>query len=127
MIIKGTVIKGKGFGSSVLGISTANLDSLLDTFLDDGVYYGYATLYDCRYKMVMSIGIPPHFPNKRTVEVHLIDLPDIIKSFYNEQLIVEPIEFIRKMDKYESIDLLIDAIKKDIEYAKSKMSSLVND
>ena len=95
---KGTVIRGKGFGKSVLGIPTANLDTLLD--IDDGVYYGYATLSNIRYKMVMSTGIPPNFPDKRTVEVHLINLPESIEEFYGEELSVETIGFIRKMEKY---------------------------
>jgi len=117
---KGKVIKGKGFGSSVLGIPTANLDTLLD--IKDGVYYGYVTLFGCKYKMVMSTGIPPHFPDMRTVELHLLDLPKDLKSFYGEELDVMIPEdgFIRKMEKYETLDLLIDAINKDIEYAKNK-------
>lgn len=118
-MITGKVIRGKGFGSSVLGIPTANLDVLVD--IEDGVHYGYAVLYGVKYKMVMSTGIPPHFPTKRTVEVHLLDLPSDIVSFYDETITVEPIAFIRQMDKYESIDTLIKAIKKDIEYARAKL------
>jgi FAD synthase len=118
-MITGKVIYGKGFGSSILGIPTANLDVLLD--IDDGIYYGYATLYDTKYKMVMSTGIPPNFPTKRTVEVHLLDLPPTITTFYNEILTIEITGYIRQMDKYESIELLIAAINKDITYARSKL------
>ena len=121
-LITGKVIRGKGFGSSILGIPTANLDVLLD--IDDGVYYGYATLYGIKYNMVMSTGIPPNFPTKRTVEVHLLDLPSNIISFYDEELIVEIVDFIRIMDKYDTINSLIDAIKKDIEFAKSKLAQI---
>lgn len=82
----------------------------------------YATLHENKYQMVMSTGIPPNFPDKRTVEVHLLDLPDSIDTFYGEQLEVETVGFIRNMDKYDSIDELISAIKKDIEYAKTRMN-----
>jgi FAD synthase len=119
MMITGKVVRGKGFGSSVLGIPTANLDVLVD--IDDGVHYGYAILYGVRYKMVMSTGIPPHFPTKRTVEVHLLDLPPEIVSFYDETITVEPTGFIREMDKYETLNDLIVAINKDIEYARAKL------
>jgi len=119
-MITGKVIRGKGFGRSVFGIPTANLD--VDMNIDDGVYYGYAMLYNTKYKMVMSIGIPPHFPDKRTIEVHILDLPPNITSFYDETITIESMYFIRKMDKYDSIPDLINAIKKDIEYAKLKLS-----
>jgi len=121
-MIIGKVIRGKGFGKSVFGIPTANLDVHMN--IDDGVYYGYATLYNIKYKMVMSIGIPPHFPDKRTVEVHILDLPSNISSFYDETITIEldSIHFIRKMEKYNSTEELINAIKKDIDYVRLKLS-----
>jgi len=113
----GKVIKGFGRGSKELGFPTANLD--IDILsIGDGVYCGYAKLEDdTLQKMVMSIGNNPHYGNeKRSFEVHILKHYD--NDFYGQDLTITICGRIRDMEKYNSVDELIQAINKDIEYAK---------
>ena len=116
----GTVIHGYKRGSKELGFPTANLD--IDILsIGDGVYYGYARLDgEGVQKMVMSIGTNPHYGNKnRSYEVHILKHYD--KDFYGETLNITIVGRIRDMEKYDSVDKLIEAINKDIKYAQDKL------
>lgn len=117
----GTVIHGYKRGSKELGFPTANLD--IDILsIGDGVYYGYAHLDDeLEQKMVMSIGNNPHYGNKnRSFEVHI--LKEYEHDFYGKDLYITIIGRIRDMEKYDSVDELVKAINKDIEYAQDKLN-----
>jgi riboflavin kinase len=78
IFLKGPVIKGFGRGSKELGIPTgissfgpsdkANIDDKQceDTLKENGVYYGYAKVYDGDKQveeMVMSVGFNPFYNN----------------------------------------------------------------
>lgn len=107
----GEVIRGKGLGKQ-LGFPTANLSQSPN--LTPGVYWGSCNLFTKTYLMVMSIGTNPMFGDL-TTEVHLINGPGI--DFYGEVLSVTVQGFIRTMQKYSTLELLIENINKDVQIA----------
>lgn len=126
MIITGKVVHGFGRGSKLLGFPTANLniiDSNVSFFssLAEGIYYGYAILYNVKYKAVMSIGLNPTFnTNKKTFEVYLIEYSG--DDFYGDELKVTIIDFIRESIKCKDIEELKEWIRRDVEIAKYKLN-----
>jgi len=123
---KGKVIKGFGRGSKQLGIPTANLpvgeyDQLMQN-VPVGVYYGWASVdRGPVFGMAMSIGWNPFFKNiKKTVEVHLFH--QFEHDFYDSELCVIALGFIRKELDFKSLDELIKAIKEDIIYSQEQLS-----
>ena len=125
MIVTGEVVHGFGRGSKLLGFPTANLniiDSSVSFFscLAEGIYYGYATLHDVKYKAVMSVGLNPTFnTTEKTFEVYLIDYSG--DDFYGDKLTVNVVDFIRESIKCKSIEELKNWIRRDVEIAKSKL------
>jgi len=118
-IYSGKVIHGFKRGSRLLGYPTANLDIIPN--MEEGIYYGYATLNGIKYKAVMSVGLNPTFETKvKTFEVYIIHTFE--NDFYGEELYVELVDFIRNTVKCSSIEELINLIKKDVEFAILKLS-----
>eukprot|EP01121_Diplochlamys_sp_Union-15-3_P021999 TRINITY_DN922_c0_g1_i1.p1 TRINITY_DN922_c0_g1~~TRINITY_DN922_c0_g1_i1.p1 ORF type:complete len:157 (+),score=24.78 TRINITY_DN922_c0_g1_i1:89-559(+) len=122
----GTVVKGYGRGSKQLGYPTANFDSkaVNSLTLPNGVYYGFARVGNESdvSQMVMSIGSNPQFDNKeKSVEVHI--LKQYEQDFYGEELRVIIIGYIRDMLKFTGLPQLIDAINKDIQFAKEVLKN----
>jgi len=122
-IFKGTVIHGKGMGKK-LGFPTANLNVMEEDCsriyeLNEGIYYGTCTITSqpssSLQNMVMSMGLNPTF-NDRSVEVHI--LKEYTNDFYDETLVVNVVGFIRPMKKFDTLDELIEAIRRDIEVAQ---------
>jgi FAD synthase len=126
MIITGEVVHGFGRGSKLLGFPTANLniiDSSVSFFysLAEGIYYGYATLHNIKYKAVMSIGLNPTFnTTKKTFEIYLIGYYG--DDFYGDNLTVNVVEFIRESIKCKDIEELKEWIRRDVEIAKTKLN-----
>ena len=117
--LEGRVIKGKGWGNKMLGIPTANLDIDVDNIpLDTGVYYGTIKLSSLDEKMfVMSCGTNPQFGD-RSFEVHIIDIPYM--DLYDKELTINITGFIRPMERFDTIDMLKNVIRRDIEIAKNQ-------
>ncbi|XP_053989902.1 riboflavin kinase-like [Hylaeus volcanicus] len=122
--VSGSVIKGFGRGSKSLGVPTANLeDKVVDALpgdLDNGVYYGWASLNGEVHKMVASIGWNPFYKNeKKTVEVHY--LHKFENDFYGKQIKVIFTGYIRPEKDFTSEVDLIKAINNDIAIAEEKL------
>ncbi|PUZ38767.1 hypothetical protein GQ55_9G222400 [Panicum hallii var. hallii] len=123
--IGGPVIKGFGRGSKVLGIPTANLPA--ENFSDvvsehtSGVYFGWAGLSTRGvYKMVMSIGWNPYFDNtEKTVEPWL--LHDFGEDFYDEELRLAIVGYIRPEANFPSLESLIERIHEDGRIAEKAL------
>ena len=82
--LNGLVVEGKHNGMK-LDFPTANLK--LDypyAFPKTGVYFGYAYVYDEKYKAIISVGTHPTIMqlSKPIIEVHIIDFDDVL-SFFN--------------------------------------------
>jgi riboflavin kinase / FMN adenylyltransferase len=114
--INGTIVRYAGNGRK-LGYPTANLDAGTD--LDDGVYFGWATLgKKTRQPALIFIGVPTTIGDtQRRVEAHILDLPD--KDYYGQKLELDVAYFHRPNQKFDSIDDLLVAMKADEVAARS--------
>lgn len=137
------IVHGFGRGGKKLGIPTANLDmtpeiegKLVD--LVSGVYYGWAEFiptstsseeeneregldYDRKLPMVMSIGFNPYFNNKyKTAEAHIME--KFSHDFYDHNLRVKILGFIRTEADFTKFSHLIEAIHNDVQVAKDILS-----
>lgn len=122
----GEIVKGFGRGSKQLGIATANYPpsvvQLLPKNLENGVYYGFASVNkEDVHKMVMSIGWNPFYNNtERSMETHI--LHNFQRDLYGEELRVCILGYIRPQQNYNTIEELIKAINSDIEYADKNLN-----
>ncbi|KAL9456166.1 hypothetical protein AB3S75_005398 [Citrus x aurantiifolia] len=120
--IGGPVVKGLGRGSKVLGIPTANLstEGYSDVLSEhpSGVYFGWAGLSTRGvYKMVMSIGWNPYFDNaEKTIEPWL--LHEFDEDFYDEELHLVIVGYIRPEANFPSLETLIAKIHEDRKVAE---------
>lgn len=115
--INGLVVQGLHNGRN-LEFPTANLS--LDypyAFPKDGVYFGYAIVYDKKYKAIISIGTHPTIMQiaKPIIEVHLIDYEG---NLYGKDIFVEFIKYERDIVKFNSVDELKAQLQKDKAKAK---------
>lgn len=132
--MKSKVVRGFGRGSKDLGIPTANLsrdDCEGPTEFDElpsGIYWGFARIgNEETYKAAISIGYNPTYGNTiKTVEPHLIASPNdsrrhasscgetVLRDFYDEQIRVSVVGYLRPELPFEGLEKLVEAIKNDI-------------
>ena len=110
--IRSTVVHGEQRGRS-LGYPTANLSPEIEGFIPrDGVYAAWATVPGGRFGAAVSIGNNPTFEGvpQKQVEAHLLD-----QSFdlYGQPIVLEFVEYIRPMNKFESADALATQMRAD--------------
>lgn len=110
--IRGMVTHGAGRGGKI-GFPTANL-SAVDTLLPSpGVYAGQAILDGRSNMAAINIGPNPTFGEQRLkVEVHLLDFK---ASIYGEVLKVDFLSRLRDVQSFESLERLLDQLKRDIQ------------
>jgi riboflavin kinase/FMN adenylyltransferase len=123
--IEGTVVKGTGRGSRLLGFPTANILSGAELIPKEGVYAVKVSLEevfsekkgrDILLDGVMNIGTNPTFGNNTiTLEVHILDFHEDI---LNRLIKVYFIERLRNEKRFPSLEGLKRAIEKDIEKAR---------
>ena len=146
--MEGKVIRGFGRGSKELGIPTANLpvddkSTPWISSIKSGAYFGWAALPTHTnqsttaavtiaasttkgqsefsiYPMVMSIGYNPHYRNTmRSAEVHV--LAEFGSDFYDVEMRLLILGFIRKERAYPGQQALIDDIKLDCDVARRSL------
>ncbi len=114
----GTVTCGKKLGRT-LGFPTANLLLSEDVLLPAcGVYAAAVTLFDgTSYKAVTNVGQRPTVDDGEhiTVESWLLDYAG---DLYGQTVQVELWSYLRPEQKFESLDELKAAVRKDIETVK---------
>jgi riboflavin kinase/FMN adenylyltransferase len=112
--IDGSVVKGEQVGRDI-GFPTINIDTK-NTLLPEGVFETRVKFEDRIYPAVTNIGYRPTFQgNEKRVESHIIDFDrDIygasVRIFFERRL--------REEKKFESKEMLVQQIKKDIEQIK---------
>ena len=109
--ISATVIRGLGNGRK-FGFPTANLrlDAPID--IENGVYAAWVMVDEKRYKgMRPSLGL-----TEKTYEVHLLHFSG---NLYGKTLSFEIMQFIRPEQKFESVEELVEQLKKDRELVES--------
>ena len=126
--LEGEIVKGFGRGSREIGCPTANfnddiVESKLPKSFNSGIYMGWARLdgdEDKVEKAVVSIGWNPFYGNtKKSVETHIIKKYD--SDFYGRWMKLRICCFIRPELNFNGLEELINAIKDDIEHAKTHL------
>ena len=122
--IAGQVVRGQGRGHRI-GFPTANLrlydhGQLIPT---DGVYAGYVRLGESAhalsqshtyYPAALSIGDCETFADGQwQIEAHLLDFQAEQEALYGRQMSIALVERIRRQEKYDSAEALIEAIEND--------------
>ncbi|OGL34805.1 hypothetical protein A3F65_03750 [Candidatus Saccharibacteria bacterium RIFCSPHIGHO2_12_FULL_47_16b] len=109
--IGGMTARFDGRGRS-LGYPTANLRKT-NVSVDDGVYFGFATLGKFKSEpALIFIGAPETFgKNERRVETYLLDIPD--EDHYDQKLMLSLEKFWRPSKKFTSINELKHAMRDD--------------
>lgn len=116
--IRGKVVPGDGRGKTI-GFPTANLQ-LLESYTVpmDGVYLVSVELAQGRYYGLMNIGYRPTFDDptpRKQLEVYLLDLNE---DLYGQELKVEFLRFLRKEQKFNSLEELVNQLRQDEKTAR---------
>lgn len=116
--ILGTVVEGDRLGRT-MGFPTANLSAHNEQFPPNGVYAVEARRGAQRLGGVVNIGVRPtikHATGERVFEVHLFDFADTI---YGEDLEITFRGFLRREQKFPSLDALRTQIASDAAQARN--------
>ena len=117
--VRGVVVHGDARGRT-LGFPTANLGDLVGLVPADGVYAGWMRRtgrsrgeLDGFLPVAISIGTNPTFDGpERRVEAHVPDRTDL--ELYGEEVVLEVVERLRPMVRFESVDELIARMHEDV-------------
>ena len=118
--LRETVQRGRGEGAD-FGFATANLlVKPHDRVLGEGVYAAYATVDGARYKAAVSVGVSPTFEeaSSANVEVHLLDFEG---DLVGKDIVVEFVEYLRPMIKFESTEELIATVTANIQWVRDNL------
>ncbi len=121
--LSGTVVKGKQLGRTI-GFPTANieLEEAYKLVPKNGVYVVAAEIDEKTVYGMMNIGFNPTVHGKnRTIEVHFFDFDSDI---YDSHIRVAILERIRSEEKFESVELLTNQLKKDRDFSKHYLQNL---
>ena len=121
--VTGVVEHGLKIGRKI-GFPTANLSRSSEGYLPlDGVYSGWLHSEGQRYPAAISIGINETFQAvPRLLEAHVPDRDDL--DFYDLQVEVEFIDFIRPTAKFDGIESLTTAIRADLAAVKKSLAKV---
>lgn len=117
-VLAGRVVAGRQAGRE-FGVRTANLEiPEAELALADGVYAGFAVVDGARYKAAVSVGIPPTFEDEASanVEAHLLDFTG---DLYGKDIEIGFLKRLRPMEKFDSVDELLEAIRNDIAQTRA--------
>lgn len=121
-VVRSVIVEGERRGRE-LGFPTANLDpARLEGFLPaDGVYAAWADVDGVRYPAAVSIGNNPTFEGvpQHQAEAHLLDV-DL--DLYGRTIELAFVARLRGMERFDSLDALIDAIRADADAARRALS-----
>ena len=121
--LSGTVVKGKQLGRTI-GFPTANieLEEAYKLVPKNGVYVVAAEIDEKTVYGMMNIGFNPTVQGKnRTIEVHFFDFDS---NIYNRHIRVAILQRIRSEEKFGSVELLTNQLKKDRDFSKYYLQNL---
>ncbi|GAA2155478.1 bifunctional riboflavin kinase/FAD synthetase [Kitasatospora kazusensis] len=115
--VEGVVVQGAQRGRE-LGFPTANVDTVPHSAVPaDGVYAGWLTADGERMPAAISVGTNPTFDGTaRTVEAYAIDRVGL--DLYGLHVAVDFLAYLRGMEKFESIEALLDRMADDVKRAR---------
>jgi riboflavin kinase/FMN adenylyltransferase len=113
--MRGEIVHGDARGREI-GFPTANLSHEATGYLPgDGVYAGWLVDDDgTRLPVAISVGTNPTFPGERHRRVEAFVL-DATLDLYGHLVIIEFVERIRGMQKFDGIEPLIAQMNDDVE------------
>ena len=112
--LTGKVVNGKQLGGKI-GFPTANIDVVEEYKLipKTGVYIVKSLIDEKEVFGMMNIGNRPTVSGEhQTIEVHFFDFNE---NLYEKELTIELVYFLRDEQKFDSINSLINQLKKDKE------------
>ena len=114
--LSGTVVRGKALGRTV-GMPTANLRITEGAMPENGVYATRIQIGDRVYTSVTNIGRRPTVDDEAyiTVETFIMDFD---KEIYGEQAVLEVYQFLRPIQKFDSLQDVQKQVQKDAEMVK---------
>ena len=115
--VEGVVVRGAQRGRD-LGFPTANVETLPHTAIPaDGVYAGWLHVEGEAMPAAISVGTNPHFDGTaRTVEAYAIDRVGL--DLYGLHVAVDFLTYLRGMEKFDSIDALLERMADDVKRAR---------
>lgn len=120
--VEGVVVRGAQRGRE-LGYPTANVETLPHTAIPaDGVYAGWLTVGGERMPAAISVGTNPTFDGtERTVEAYAIDRVGL--DLYGLHVAVDFLDYLRGMEKFDSIESLLERMADDVKRARELTDS----
>ena len=125
MILKGEVVHGKALGRTV-GMPTANLKVSVGTLPENGVYATRITIDGQKYLSVTNIGSRPSVDENEqvTVETYILDFDEDI---YGKKVELELHQFLRPIQKFNSLEEVFAQVKKDVKEVKKCLDKCENE
>ena len=116
-VFTGTVVHGKELGRTV-GMPTANLRMTEGSLPEAGVYATRICVDGAWFLSVTNIGTRPSVDSDAcvTVEVHILDFE---RNIYGKSVTLEVHEFLRPIQKFESLEEVQQQVTKDILQARN--------
>jgi riboflavin kinase/FMN adenylyltransferase len=116
--LQGLVSHGDRRGRTI-GFPTANLDYAREKAMPaGGIYACWAYVGGERYQAAVNLGTNPTFtPDKKNMNVEAY-LLDFNRDIYGEMIWLEFITRLRSELKYDSVEVLIEQIRKDVEQTR---------
>ncbi len=109
--ISGKVVDGDKRGKE-LGFPTANIETISDHILKNGVYIVNVILKERKYHGVVNIGLVPTFGGgMKRLEVYILDFA---KQIYDKNIRLEFIQRLRGERLFDTPEVLISQIHKDV-------------
>ncbi|MFF4157176.1 bifunctional riboflavin kinase/FAD synthetase [Streptomyces sp. NPDC001678] len=120
--VEGVVVRGAQRGRE-LGFPTANVETLPHTAIPaDGVYAGWLTVGGEAMPAAISVGTNVQFDaTERTVEAYAIDRVGL--DLYGMHAAVDFLAYLRGMEKFASIDALLDRMAQDVKQARDLVAA----
>jgi riboflavin kinase/FMN adenylyltransferase len=122
--LEGIVVRGDGRGHE-LGFPTANLSTPRYTAVpSDGVYACRFTLLSGggqrSLQAAVSVGTNPTFSGReRRIEAYVLDVDE---DFYGQRVGLDFVARLREMEKFDSVEALIDQMHDDVRLARELLS-----
>jgi riboflavin kinase/FMN adenylyltransferase len=112
--MRGEIVHGDARGREI-GFPTANLSHEATGYLPgDGIYAGWLTDQDAsKYPVAISVGTNPTFPGERHRRVEAFVL-DHTLDLYGHEVIIEFVERIRGMVKFDGVEALVAQMNDDV-------------
>jgi len=119
--ITGPVLRGAGLGRQI-GFPTANLATDHLQLPPDGVYAVEVLANDKLHSGVANLGVRPTVEKtaKRLLEIHLFDYAG---DLYDREVEVRLKHFLRREQRFDSLDLLKSQIARDAEAAREFLAN----